>query len=128
MLILKTLYLYWLILEICSNTRQVLMASKLPCNFSSTEIKVITTKPLCVLHIDNSDVINKKTLRRQHFRWLKMDDDDIGSHLNSCKMCQSNRIVPALGPFYLQKWASKSHETDSIDFAGKRKTSLFYCY
>lgn len=127
MWILKIVYPYWLILEIRSNASLVLMASKLPCNFWSTEIKVISAKPPCALHIDNSGVINKKTLARQRFWWQKMDDD-IGSHLNSCKMCLSNRIVAALGPFYLQKWASKSHETDSIDFAGKGKTRLFYCY
>lgn len=52
-------------------------------------------------------------------------DDDIDSHLNSCKMCLSNGIVPALGPFYLQKGASKSHETDSIDFEEKERQAFF---
>lgn len=72
----------------------------------------------------SKDVINKKKLPRQPFWWQKIDDD-IDSHLNSCKMCLSNRIVPALGPFYLQKGASKSHETDSIDFEEKERQAFF---
>lgn len=123
MQILKIVYPYWLILE-SSDARLVLLASKLPCNLWT---EVIATTAVSALHIDNSSVINKKTLVRQHL-WLQKMDNDIGSHLNSRKLCLSNKIAPVLGPFYLQKWAGKSHETDAIDFAGKGKTSLFYCY